>query len=109
MIGDIPVWLAALVSGLAVFGALLTLLGCVGLLRFETFYRRIHAPTLGTSFGAIGVLLSSAVYFSATSHRFLIHEILIFLFISVTTPITLTLLARAALYRDRVEENDPTR
>jgi multicomponent K+:H+ antiporter subunit G len=32
------------------------------------------------------------------------HEILIIVFVVVTTPVTLMLLGQAALYRDRVEE-----
>ena len=33
------------------------------------------------------------------------HELLLGLFVTVTTPITLMLLARAAVFRDRVEGN----
>jgi multicomponent K+:H+ antiporter subunit G len=33
----------------------------------------------------------------------MVHEILIAIFVTLTTPITLMLLARAALYRDRSE------
>ena len=102
---DIPVWLAILVGLFALVGSALTLLGCIGLARFETFYQRIHAPTLGTSFGAIFVLLASSVYFSVTGQRPAIHEVLILIFVSLTTPVTLMLLARAALYRDRAEQN----
>jgi multicomponent K+:H+ antiporter subunit G len=32
-----------------------------------------------------------------------VHEILIGIFITITTPVTLMLLSRAALYRDRIE------
>lgn len=103
---DIPDWLAVVISILALLGAGLTLLGCLGLARFETFYERIHAPTLGTSFGAIGILLASGLYFSVSGQRVAIHEVLILIFVSLTTPVTLMLLARAALYRDRAERND---
>lgn len=102
---DIPVWLAIVVGLLSLAGALLTLVGCIGLARFESFYERIHAPTLGTSFGTVAVLLASILYFSATGQRPAIHEVLLLVFVSVTTPVTLMLLARAALYRDRAERN----
>jgi multicomponent K+:H+ antiporter subunit G len=102
---DVPVWVAILVGFLALAGSLLTLLGCLGLARFESFYERVHAPTLGTSFGAIGILLASTLYFSVTGQRPAVHEVLIVIFVSVTTPVTLMLLARAALYRDRAERN----
>lgn len=102
---DIPVWLAIVVGLLSLAGALLTLVGCIGLARFESFYERIHAPTLGTSFGTVAVLLASILYFSVTGQRPAIHEVLLLVFVSVTTPVTLMLLARAALYRDRAERN----
>lgn len=102
---DIPVWLALVVGLLSLAGALLTLVGCIGLARFESFYERIHAPTLGTSFGTVAVLLASILYFSVSGQRPAIHEVLLLVFVSVTTPVTLMLLARAALYRDRAERN----
>lgn len=102
---DLPAWVAVLVGVLVLTGAFLTLIGCLGLVRLHTFYHRIHAPTLGTSFGAIMILLGSVLYFSVTQKRPAVHEALIFVFISVTTPVTLMLLARAALYRDRAENN----
>ncbi len=100
---DIPLWAAILVSASVLIGAALTLIGAIGLVRSGSFYQRIHMPTLGTSFGAIGVLVASSVLASMGEGRFIAHEILIFIFVSVTTPVTLMLLARAALHRDRVE------
>ena len=99
----IPVWIAILIGLLAVGGALITLVGTIGLLRLRSFYERIHAPTLGTSLGSFFVLLASAMLFSTLQSRPVTHEILIFVFVTVTTPVTLMLLARAALYRDRAE------
>lgn len=102
---DLPVWAAGLVAFFVLTGAFLTLVGCLGLMRLNTFYQRIHAPTLGTSFGTLMILLGSVVYFSFTQERIAVHEALIFIFVSVTTPVTLMLLARAAVYRDRSENN----
>jgi multicomponent K+:H+ antiporter subunit G len=99
----IPLWAAIIISFLVLAGAVLTFVGAVGLARMPSFYQRIHAPTLGTSFGAIGVLLASAILASLGEGRFIAHEVLIFILVSVTTPVTLMLLARAALHRDRVE------
>ena len=103
---DLPVWVAILVGLLAISGALLTLLGCIGLARFNSFYDRVHAPTLGTSFGCVAVLAASMLYFSVSGQRPAVHEVIIFVFVTLTTPVTLMLLARAALYRDRAEQND---
>jgi len=102
-IDDVPLWAAILVSALVLMGAVVTLIGAIGLTRMRSFYQRIHMPTLGTSFGAVGVLAASAILSTIGEERFIAHEFLIFIFVSVTTPVTLMLLARAALHRDRVE------
>lgn len=102
-LADFPVWAALLVGGLAIAGALVTLVGALGLVRFRTFFQRIHAPTLGTSLGCAFVLLASALYFSILGQRLVLHEALIFIFVTITTPVTLMLLSRATLYRDRLE------
>jgi multicomponent K+:H+ antiporter subunit G len=101
-----PEWAAVLVAVLVLAGGAITLVGTIGLARFPTFYQRIHAPTLGTSFGAALVLLASSLYFTIATGRPVLHEVLILVFVVVTTPVTLMLLARAALYRDRAEGND---
>jgi multicomponent K+:H+ antiporter subunit G len=102
---NLPGWAALLTSFLVLAGASLTLLGAIGTLRFRSFFERVHAPTLGTSWGTGGILLASIVCFTVLESRLVVHEILIGVFISVTTPVTLMLLARAALYRDRTEGN----
>ena len=100
---DLPVWAALLTAMLVLLGAALTLAGAIGTLRFESFFERVHAPTLGTSWGTGATVLASIIFFSALGSRLVAHEILIGVFITVTTPVTLMLLARAALYRDRTE------
>ena len=100
---DLPAWAALLTAMLILLGAALTLAGAIGTLRFESFFERVHAPTLGTSWGTGATVLASIVFFSALDSRLVAHEILIGVFITVTTPVTLMLLARAALYRDRTE------
>ncbi|HEY0917734.1 monovalent cation/H(+) antiporter subunit G [Devosia sp.] len=102
---QLPQWAEVAVGILVLVGAGITLAGTVGLVRFKTFYQRVHAPTLGTSYGAGFVLLASILYFSVAQSRPVLHEILILVFVVITTPVTLVLLARAALYRDRAESN----
>ncbi|MUO80702.1 cation:proton antiporter [Agrobacterium vitis] len=102
---DIPVWAAICIAFFLLVGATLALIGAIGFLRLPTFYERIHAPTLGTSWGVGGIMLGSMIFFSIASSRLAIHEILIGILVTVTTPVTLMMLARAALHRDRVERN----
>lgn len=101
----LPAWAALLTALLVLVGAGLTLFGAIGTLRFATFFERVHAPTLGTSWGTGAIVLGSIVCFSVLGSRLVVHEILIGVFITITTPVTLMLLARAVLYRDRIEGN----
>lgn len=100
---ELPGWAAVATSLLLLFGAGLTLTGAIGLLRLRSFYERVHAPTLGTTLGAACVLGASTLYFSTLQSRPVLSEILILGFLFVTTPISLLLLVRAALHRDRHE------
>ena len=104
-VADIPVWAAVIISAFLLIGAALALIGAIGFLRLPTFYERIHAPTLSTSWGTGGIMTASILFFSIASGQLVAHEILIGVFITVTTPITFLLLARAALHRDRFENN----
>ena len=104
---DLPALAAALTALLVLAGAALALIGSLGLLRLRSFYDRVHAPTLGTTLGTGLVLIASIVLFSALESRPVLHEILIGVFMTVTTPVTYMLLVRAALHRDRADGRDP--
>lgn len=100
---DFPAWAALLTAFFVITGAGLTLIGTIGLMKLKTFYDRTHAPTLGATLGTGAILIASIIFFSALESRLVLHEILIAIFLTLTTPITLVLLARAALYRDQTE------
>ncbi|WP_140909207.1 monovalent cation/H(+) antiporter subunit G [Cognatiluteimonas lumbrici] len=103
---SLPPWAAIVVGLLMLSGALLAFTGSLGLLRLKNFYQRVHAPTLSTTLGTFLVIAASVVCFSVLQQRPVFHELLIGVFLTVTTPITLMLLVRAALYRDREEGSD---
>lgn len=102
----LPVFAALLIAALVVSGAVLTLIGALGLLRLRSFYDRVHAPTMGTTLGTGLVLIASMVLFSTLQSRPVLHEILIGVFMTVTTPVTFMLLVRAATHRDRSAARD---
>lgn len=102
---DLPAWAAILTSVLVLVGAGLTLIGTIGLLRLKNFYARVHPPTLGTTLGVGCILLASMLYFTVLQSRPVLHEALIAIFVTITTPVTLMLLVSAALYRDWDEGN----
>jgi multicomponent K+:H+ antiporter subunit G len=94
--------LTAVVTALLVLGgAVLALIGSIGLLRLKTFYERVHAPTMGTTLGTGMVLIASMVLFSALESRPVLHEILIGVFMTLNTPVTFMLLVRATRHREQ--------
>jgi multicomponent K+:H+ antiporter subunit G len=86
---------------LVLAGALLAFVGSLGLLRMNTFFERVHPPTMGTTLGTAFVLAGSMLYFTALESRLVLHEILIGVFMMLSTPVTYVLLGRAALRRER--------
>jgi multicomponent K+:H+ antiporter subunit G len=97
---DVPALPAILTATLLIGGAAVTLIGSFGLLRFRGFYQRVHAPTLGTTLGTIFITTASMIYFSVLGTRPVLHELLVIVYVTTTTPITLIILVRAALFRD---------
>ena len=104
---QIPPVIAILIAAFVLLGTVLTLLGTIGLVQLGNFYERLHAPTLGTSWGAAGILIGSMLMFSTLGTRWVIHEIFLGCLIMLTMPVTLMVLGRAALHRDRVEGHPP--
>lgn len=102
---ELPVWAAVLVAFFVLLGAGLALIGSYGFHHLRSFYDRIHAPTLGTSWGTGAIVMASMICFTVLQSRPVLHEILVGIFVTVTMPVTLMLLGRAALYRDRAERN----
>jgi multicomponent K+:H+ antiporter subunit G len=105
--GEISAISATLTVTLLIGGAAITLIGSLGLLRLRSFYERVHAPTLGTTLGATCIAFASMIYFSALGARPVLHEMLIIVFVTVTTPISLMVLVRAAVFRNQ-SENEGT-
>lgn len=100
---DIPMWAAIAVTTLCIVGALLALLGSIGLKTLKSMYERLHAPTLTSTMGMITIVGAMVIYFSVAQGGLSLKPLLIGIFLTVTTPVTMILLARASIYRDRVE------
>jgi multicomponent K+:H+ antiporter subunit G len=106
---EVPVLAGLLTATLLVAGAATTLIGSLGLLRLKSFYERVHAPTLGTTLGTTCTALASIIYFSTLGTRPVLHELLIIFLVFVTMPITLMVLVRAAVFRDKSEDQGASR
>jgi len=83
---------------LVLAGALFVFIGSLGLARLNDFYTRLHGPTKATTLGVGCLLIASAVYFSLRNEGVSLHEILVTLFLFITTPVSAHLLAKAALH-----------
>ena len=97
---SLPLWASVPATILLIASGILTLTGALGLIRFEHFYSRMHAPTLGSTLGVTFVLCASALVSSALQGRPVIHELLITLLLIMTSPMTATMLMQAGVRRD---------
>ncbi len=94
---ELPRWLEILISGMLLLGGFTAVLGALGLVRFRTFFTRLHAPTKTSTLGIGGVLLGSIVYLSWISNLAVIHQVLIAMFVFMTAPISAHQMAKAML------------
>src|SRR5690625_6643613 len=94
MVDDAPAWLLFIVALLLILGGVLALTGGVGLLRLSNFYQRTHAPSLPATLGIGCVLIASMLFFSVTSGRFVLHELLITMAVLLSAPVTAMMLNR---------------
>lgn len=85
-----------LASLLLLTGAAFALLGSVGLARFPDLLTRLHGPSKATTLGIGGLLLASMLWFSAREGGVSLHELLITLFLVITTPVSAMFVARAS-------------
>lgn len=97
-----PLWVEVIVALLLVASGVFTLAAAVGVLRFKSFFQRLHAPALAFSFSAWCVSLATMLYFSAQQGGLALHALLIIVFLALTVPVTTILLARTELFRQRV-------
>lgn len=99
--GIIPLWAQAVVGVLVVAGAFIALLGAMGLVRLQSYFERVHSPSIIATLGCWFIMHATILFFSMLEQRLTLHGLLIAMFISVTVPITTIFLMRAALFRAR--------
>lgn len=102
----LPFWAALPVAALVVLGATLALLGTWGLAVMPRFYERLHPPALVSSWGTGAVVLAVIIATSVSEGRLAVEAIVVGVFVIITTPVTMMVLTRAALQRDRAEGAD---
>jgi multicomponent K+:H+ antiporter subunit G len=103
MTPQVPFWAEVIVAALLVLSGMFVVISAAGFLRLQDFFLRMHPPALAYSFGSWTVTLASILYFSMLESRLLLHPWLIIIMLAITVPVTTLMLARAALFRRRVE------
>lgn len=102
----LPLWAQILVAALVLGGALIALLGSIGLFRLKTYFERVHSPSIIATMGCWLIMHATWIYFSISGREIALHAFLIAIFIAVTVPITTIFLMRAALFRARLAGTD---
>lgn len=98
----LSLWIEVPVALLLVVSGVFTLVAGIGLVRFKTFFQRMHPPALAFSLSAWCVTGASILYFSVQDQKLSLHAWLIIIFLSITVPVTTILLSRTDLFRKRL-------
>lgn len=101
--------LELLISILILLGAAFTFIGSLGLVRLRDFYTRLHGPTKATTLGVGSLLIASAIYFSHQDDGLSLHEVLVTVFLFITAPVGVHLMAKAALHLELPSLSHPPR
>ncbi|MCL5049553.1 MAG: Na+/H+ antiporter subunit G [Firmicutes bacterium] len=99
--------LEAIISLFLVIGALIALIGTIGLARLPDIYTRLHGPAKASTLGVGATLFGSFLYFTFFTEGVSMQEALITAFLFVTAPVSANMIAKAALHR-RVKCTDNT-
>ncbi|SLN54572.1 Na(+)/H(+) antiporter subunit G [Roseovarius litorisediminis] len=79
-------------------GAIFSLVGSIGLLKFNDSMTRLHAPTKVGTVG-VGALLLASLIHAYTFGEGSMHEVLIMAFLFVTAPISANFIAKVNIHR----------
>ena len=83
-------------------GAIFSLVGSIGLLKFNDSMTRLHAPTKVGTVGVGSLLLASMIH-SYTYGEGSMHELLIMAFLFVTAPISANFIGKVNIHKKSCE------
>lgn len=101
----LPMFASYLAGFCLLIGAFFSLVGAIGLLRFNDAMTRLHAPTKVGTLGIGSLLLGSMIQSFVAGHGSL-SEFLIMAFLFVTAPISANFIAKVILHQ-RVSAHPP--
>ena len=97
----LALWAEITIAALVLLGAVIALIGSMGLRRLKDYYERVHAPAMIATMGYWSIMHASVLFFSLQGHGFAAYPLLIAVFVAITVPVTNIFLMRAALFRAR--------
>ena len=86
-----------LIAAVLVIGGVFGLIGSFGLLKLNDPMKRLHAPTKASTIGVGTALIASSIYAAVHGGALSLQEILIVIFLFITSPITAHFLSKAHL------------
>lgn len=101
MSAPLPLGIEIAVALLLLASGVFALAAGIGVLRFKTFFMRMHPPALAFTIATWCVALATIIYFSALEQGLALGAWLIIIFLALTVPVTTIMLARSALFRTR--------
>ena len=104
--GALPVWADVLIGVLLVISGFLSLTGALGLVRIREFFTRMHPLALASTLAVWCLGAALVLFFSLTYQTLVLRAWLVVVFMALTVPVTVVLLARAALFRRRAAGED---
>ncbi|WP_432462875.1 MULTISPECIES: Na+/H+ antiporter subunit G [unclassified Agarivorans] len=92
------IFLEMIISLLVLLGAIVMLIGSIGLAKFPDFFTRLHAPTKASTLGVGCILLASLLFFWIEQGYPSFKELLISMFLLITAPVAAHMLAKTGLH-----------
>ena len=87
--------MTVIVSFFLLAGCLIVFSSALGLVRFSTFFIRIHAVSQAPSLGVICIIFAAVLFFQATGYGFAGRAFLVFLFLYFTSALGTHILSKS--------------
>jgi len=91
--------LTAIVSFFLLAGCLIIFSSALGIVRFPTFFIRIHAVSQAPSLGVICIIFAAVLYFHITGYGFAGRAFLVFLFLYFTSALGTHIISKSFYHR----------
>ena len=91
--------MTVIVSFFLLAGCLIVFSAALGIVRFPTFYIRIHAVSQAPSLGVICIIFAAVLFFSITGVGFAGRAFLVFLFLYFTSALGTHMISKSFYHR----------